>query len=51
MSAQDSAKNIKELIEMIKPDLSDMRGTHENRIYEIHIHYDKEEDEFIITTD
>lgn len=51
MSMQDSAKNIIELLEYIKPHLSDMRGTHDNRIYELNIRYDKEEDEFIITTD
>lgn len=48
---QEGAKNIKELIETIKPHLSDMRGTHDNRIYEISIHYDRGEDEFIITSD
>jgi len=51
MSMQEGAKNIRELLELIKPHLADMRGTHTNRIYEIAIRYDKETDEFIITTD
>lgn len=51
MSGQYGAKNIRDLIEKVKPDLSDMRGLHDNRIYEINIRYDKEEDVFIITTD
>lgn len=51
MSMQEGAKNIRDLVEKIKPHLADMRGTHTNRVYEIIISYDKETDEFNITTD
>lgn len=51
MSGHDSAKNIVELIESIKPELIDMRGDHDNRVRGIRISYDFENDEFDIFID
>jgi hypothetical protein len=48
---QEGALNIKGVLEIIKPHLIDMRGNHTNKVYEILITYNVEEDEFIITTD